>query len=151
MKLRDSIRLLLLLCILMHSLICLAGDSADQTDHSLQIDPLAKRAAIRTELLKYTPVGSSSEEVLAFLKSRFLKKGDPTPELENHGATGACAEAAADRGVKVIRLSLGDYIPNPLLLTLSPPVTFQEAIIAQWAFDRNNKLIDLFLDRKLDE
>lgn len=115
---------------------------------SLEIDPLAKRTQIRTELLKYTPIGSSLKEVTTFLKTRLLKKDDPEPVVENHPATGPSAEASANKGVKVIKLNLGDYIANPILLTLAPPLPIQEKLIAQWAFDQNGKLVDLFLDRE---
>ena len=116
----------------------------------VEIDPLAKRAEIRKELLKYAPLGSSSREVIAFLKTRLLKADDPEPVLLEHAAAGPSAKASANRGAKIIKLNLGDYIPNTILLTLSPPMPFQEAIIAQWAFDGNDKLVDLFLDRKLE-
>jgi len=46
---------------------------------------------------------------------------------------------------------LGDYIPNTILLTLSPPMPIQESMIAQWAFDEHDRLIELFLDRKLEQ
>ena len=121
---------------------------ADNTP--VEITPRDRRVEIRAKLLKYTPLGSSSKEVVAFIKTRLLKKGDPDPVIENHGATGPSAKDSSNKGVKSIKLNLADYIPNPFLLTLSPPMPFHESLTAQWAFDKNDKLVELFLDRKLE-
>ena len=85
--------------------------------------------------------------MLAFIKAKLLEKDTPPPVLLDHGATGPSAEAAAVRGVKSIRLNLANYLANSLLLTLSPPLPIQESLIAQWAFDKEGRLIALFLDR----
>ena len=146
MKTSAGIRLLFL-SVLLAFASCVAGD---RSDGPVEIDPLSKRVEIRKELLKYTPPGSSSKAVIAFLKTRLLKKEAPTPVMEDHPATGPSADAAPNRGAKVIKLNLGDYVPNTILLTLAPPIPFQEAVVAQWAFDRDDKLVDLFLDRKLE-
>ena len=132
-------------------LLALGGIAPGAADNTpVEINPHDKRAEIRTELLKYTPLGSSSKDVMAFLTKRLLKKGDPEPAIENHGATGPSADPSKNKGVKSIKLDLADTIANPLLLTLSPPLPYHEALTAQWAFDGDDKLIGLFLDRKLE-
>jgi len=142
-----SFRKLLLSCLLALGAVTPAPAA---NNASVEINHRDTRAEIRTQLLKYTPVGCSSKEVVAFLKTRLLKKGDPEPIIRNHGATGPSAEASSTKGVKSIKLDLGDYLESPILLTLSPPLPFREALMAQWAFDANDKLVGLFLDRKLE-
>ena len=117
----------------------------------VKINPQDRRAEIRAELLKYTPLGSSSKDVIGFIQTRLLKKGDSAPKIRDHGATGPSAEGAKNKGVKIIKLDLGDYLMNPILLTLSPPLPFHESLMAQWAFDDKDKLVELFLDRKFEE
>ena len=138
-------------CFLLTSLLALTGITPVAADNALiEINPRDRRAEIRAELLKYAPLGSSSKEVVVFLRTRVLKKGEPGPVVENHSATGPSAEASINKGIKGIKIELGDTVANPLLLTLSPPLPFHESLTAQWAFDASDKLIGLFLDRKLE-
>jgi len=135
--------LLLLLLLLTGTLPARAGDAP-----RVQIDPQVKRAEIRSALLKQTPLGSSPAHVFHFIQTQLLEKDAPLPKLRGHGATGASAEASDKRGTQSIQLDLADYpAANSLLLTLSPPLPLQESLLVQWAFDKQSRLIEIFLDR----
>jgi len=106
------------------------------------------RAQIRSALLHYTPPGSRPQDVLAFIKGRLLHPDDAVPGLENHPAVGDAAEKAGTRGVKSIRLELGRYLAHVEIIFLTAPVMEEREVIAQWAFDRNDRLIEIFVDKK---
>jgi hypothetical protein len=106
------------------------------------------RTQIRTALLHYTPLGSRSQNVLAFIKGRLLRPDDAMPALENHPAIGDATEKAGARGVKSIRLELGRYLAHAEIIFLTAPVLEEREVIAQWAFDRNDQLIQIFVDKK---
>jgi hypothetical protein len=72
------------------------------------------------------------------------------PALEKHPATGPTAAASRKKGVQCIRLFLGDYLANPALLLLPVPFPAQRRVTAQWAFDKNGRLIEIFVDKKLE-
>lgn len=114
----------------------------------VQIDPYEVRAAIRAELLKYTPLGSSTKEVLNFVRTQLQHEGDEVPQVENHPATGELAAKSDRKGVKVIKVDLADYLSSPILLTLVVPMPLRSFLTAQWAFDKDGKLIEIFLDRE---
>lgn len=116
----------------------------------MKINVSERRAQIREALLKLAPLGSRSAEVLALIQQRLLPKDSPAPPLLARPASGPSAEASDRRGVKSIQLDLGDY-PNPGLLAISPTFPFEQSLQAQWAFDADDRLIELFLDRSLKQ
>lgn len=92
-------------------LIWLAALSARSDENgSVEINPRDHRAAIRAELLKFTPLGSTAHDVIKFLKTRLAREGDAEPKIEKHPATGPSAEASEKRGVKVIKINLANYL-----------------------------------------
>jgi hypothetical protein len=97
--------------------------------------------------LKYTPLGSTTNEVIAFNKTKLARDANTEPKVLKHGATGASAEASDQKGVKVIKVNLGNYFESPALLTLDIPLPWRDSLIAQWAFDKDDRLIEIFLDR----
>lgn len=123
-----------------------ASTYADDT--AVSIDPNAKRAEIRAQLLKYTPLGSDVKEVIVFIKTKLARGGGGAePKVLNRGATGASAKTSDRKGVKVIKVNLGNYFESPALLTLDIPLPWRDSLIAQWAFDKDDRLIEIFLDR----
>lgn len=119
-------------------------------DHQpLAIDARQRRVEIRQLLLQKTPLGCDVATVQKFLSTRVLKPGDPKPILRDHGAKGPSAKQSKNRGTQSIQADLGDYLASPAALTLPTPVVLEGSLIAQWAFDSNGKLIEIFLDRKM--
>ena len=114
----------------------------------MKINVADRRAETRAALLKFTPLGTDSAEVLAFVKAHLVKSGETPPAIQNIPARGASAEASQKRGVKRLKVDLGDY-PNPSLLLVSPLFPFEQSLTAQWAFDEKDRLVELFLDREL--
>jgi hypothetical protein len=112
------------------------------------IDVKDHRAEIREALLKYTPIGSTPQDVLKFISERLLHQDELLPSMENHGATGPRAEHSSKRGVRIIRLYLGHYFDHPETFFLSAPVLMEKAVTAQWAFDDRNHLIEIFVDKE---
>ena len=106
------------------------------------------RAEIRTALLRHTALGSSPQNVLAFIKNRLLQKDDALPLLENHPAVGATAGQSNRRGTKSIQLELGRYLAHPEVIFLAAPIMMEEEVTAQWAFDAHDRLIEIFVDKK---
>jgi hypothetical protein len=106
------------------------------------------RAKIRTELLKHTPPGTAAGEVLRFIATAIPgKPGMPAPQLEAGPATGLAAAASGHAGSQHIRIVLGDYVPNPGLLLGTVPLEIENRVTAQWAFDADGRLLDIFVDK----
>ena len=112
------------------------------------IDVKDHRAEIREALLKYTPIGSTPQDVLKFISERLLHQDESLPSVENHGVTGPSAKRSPKHGVKSIRLYLGHYLDHPETFFLSAPVLMQKEVTAQWAFDNRIALIEIFVDKE---
>ena len=103
---------------------------------------------IRTEILKATQLGSSPEDVLEFVAGHFKPRpGMPTPKLENHPAVGPTAQRSDKKGVGSVRLILGRYVANPGLFFMEIPLIAKTTTAVQWAFNKENKLIEVFVDK----
>lgn len=106
------------------------------------------RAKIRAELLKHTPTGASAAEVLHFIAASIPgQPGTPPPLLEATPAIGPVATASGHAGSQHIRIVLGDYVPNPGLLIQPIPLEIENRVTAQWAFDADGHLLDIFVDK----
>lgn len=107
------------------------------------------RAQIRAELLSHTPPGTPADEVLRFIaKARPPQSGTAAPSLEAKPATGPAARASGHAGTQRIRIVLGEYMPNPTLLLQPIPLAIEDRVTAQWAFDAEGRLLDVFVDKK---
>jgi hypothetical protein len=106
------------------------------------------RAKIRAELLKHTPPGTTAAEVLRFIATALPPKpGVPEPKLETRPASGPAATASGHPGVQRISVDLGNYVPNPSLLIQPIPLVIENRVTAQWAFDAEGRLLDIFVDK----
>lgn len=106
------------------------------------------RAQIRAELLSRTPVGTSTAEVLRFIGKNLREKpGAPAPRLEPGPATSASAAASGHAGTQHIRVVLGEYLANPALLLQAIPLFIEDRVTAQWAFDAEGRLLDVFVEK----
>lgn len=112
------------------------------------VDLHASRAEIREVLLRYTPIGSKLSDALKFVATRLERAGGTSPKVSNGPASGRAAEGSRRRGVKTIRVNLGQYYYHPGVLFLSAPMIMQREVSAQWAFDQQDRLIDIFVDKE---
>lgn len=110
--------------------------------------PEDHRAEIRAALLKSTPTGAKPADVLSFISKSLLKAGAHAPRLENQPAQIATPVASTKKGVKRIRYFLGSYLDKPALLFFSAPLILEKEVSVQWAFDKDERLIDIFVDKK---
>jgi len=119
------------------------------TDAELsKIESREPRARIRAELLRETKIGSTAADVLRFVTKNFIPKDATTqPQILNHPAVGPTAKESEKRGVQSIRIVLGDYISRPALLLLDVPVISKTTTAVQWAFSKDGKLIEIFVDK----
>jgi hypothetical protein len=114
----------------------------------VDIEARAPRAQIRLAILKGTSLGSTPTEVLQFIETNLKPKTDlPAPKLENHGAVGPTAKGSDKKGVGSIRVVLGAYQRNPGLVLLQIPLIVETTTAVQWAFDKDGKLIEVFVDK----
>ena len=111
------------------------------------VDLHAPREAIRAALLHYTPIGSKASEVLKFIASRLDRSGNSPLKIDNEPATGRAAEGSNRRGVRTIRVYLGEYFQHPGAVFLSAPMIMRKQVSAQWALDEHDHLIDIFVDK----
>lgn len=133
------------LCVVV--VVTISASSAQQVP-PVRPDLCSHRADIRKALLRATPLGSSAENVLRIIKKDLQKEGDPALRLENHSVQTEAAANSPKRGVKSIHLRLGDYIYNPAVIFLSAPMLLQKEVTADWAFNKDDRLIEIFVDKK---
>lgn len=113
-----------------------------------KIEAREPRAQIRAEILKGTKLGSSPADVLKFINEHFKPKQDvPAPKLRNHPAVGPTAKGSDKKGVQSIRVVLGHYLTSPALLLLEIPMIAETTTAMQWAFSKEGKLIEVFVDK----
>lgn len=117
-------------------------------DPGSKIEAREPRAQIRAEILKQAKLGSNQENVLKFISQSFKPKKDtPLPKLVNHPAVGPTAKDSDKKGVQSIRLVLGQYFASPALLLLEIPMVAYTTTTVQWAFSKEGKLIEVFVDK----
>ncbi len=121
---------------------------SDTKESPVIVDLRAHRPEIRAVLLRHTPIGSSVTSVLEFVSKQLQRSGDVAVVVESQPATGPAAEESRQRGVKRIRLYLGQYYDHPEVVFLSAPLMMQKEVTAQWAFDQHDRLVDIFVDKK---
>jgi hypothetical protein len=110
------------------------------------IDPSEHRAAIRQKLLELTPLGEPFANVLAVLKEK-LTSGDKASAIE---AKLMPSTDDAHVLIKTIRVDLGQYLTNPLTLTLEIPLPLVAEASATWVFDERDRLVDIVVSKKLE-
>ena len=89
---------------------------------------------IRNRVLKYTPIGSTYAEVHKFVQYRLKYK---YVYYDNVPATRLRGDNYEQLGVRSINLFLGDYGFPGFPLAITPKIS--------WAFDKNDKLIDVIV------
>lgn len=111
---------------------------------------------IRNRLLKKTPLGTPSTQVLEVVKNAFFAETDETPQYNSKwGARKTIyhpknSDYVGSRNVQITvgtrsikSVEMGSYLPIPLL----PIKTY---VYASWAFDDNDELIDIIIHKEAD-
>jgi hypothetical protein len=115
----------LLLCIL------LVGACAGITHWRYNADRLNQA------LNQMTPIGSSYDDVWRTVSAKYAK----TQRNDNAGFLRQDAPKSRVVGVKSISANIGDYYAFPIGTT---------SIVAYWGFDRDNRLIDIWVWKSTD-
>ncbi len=125
----------------------ISSSVAQANEADVIVDLRSHRADIRVALLHATPLRSNAREVLDFI-SKQLQRSENTPAaVTDKPADGPAAEGSNQRGVKTIRVYLGQYYDHPEVVFFSAPMVMQKEVSAQWAFDARDRLVDIFVDK----
>lgn len=122
--------------------------TTSRAQQSAAPNPKDHRTEIRAALLKSTPPGTKAENVLRFIEKLLLKQGERAPKLESEPAQTDAVVDSSKKGVKSIRYFLGAYLDNPALITLAAPLLLEKEVTVQWAFDKDGRLIDIFVEKR---
>ncbi len=120
---------------------------SDGKEPQVIVDLRAHRAEIRTVLLRHTPLGSSATSVLEFVSKQLQRSGGAAVVVEDQPAMGPAAKESRQRGVKRIRVYLGQYYDHPEVVFLAAPLMMQKEVSVQWSFDQHDHLLDIFVDK----
>ena len=110
------------------------------------IDPSEHRAAIRQKLLQLTPLGEPFANVIALLNEKFTSP-DKASAIEVKPVPSPSDSRIL---VQTIRVDLGQYLTNPLALTLEIPLALIAETSATWIFDEKDRLVDIVVKKKLE-
>ena len=110
------------------------------------IDPGGHRAEIREKLLELTPLGEPFANVVALLNEKFTSP-DKASAIEVELVP---SPSDSHKLVKTIRVNLGQYLTNPLTLTLEVPLPLIVETSATWIFDEKGHLVDIVVKKKLE-
>jgi hypothetical protein len=136
---------LIAVALLMRMIVAAFGEA---NESKVVVDLHARPAAIRTVLLRYTPAGSKTTDVLKFIAMRLARSEDAPVKIDNTPATGTAAEGSMRRGTRTIHVYLGGYYKHLGAVFLSAPMIARRQVSAQWAFDEHDRLIDIFIDKR---
>ena len=138
-------RELVVIALLVRLIVVAFGDS---NESKVTLDLHAPAAQIRAVLLRYTPIGSKAADGLKFIATRLKRSDDAPLKIDNAPATSSAAEGSHRRGVRRIRVYLGEYYQHPGAVFLSAPMIMRKQVRAQWALDEHGRVIDIFVDKR---
>ena len=116
---------------------------ADNTSEQVIIDLHAPRAEIRKVLVKHTPPNSRIGYVMEFIAKR----------LEPHESGSAITaqrtqDASQPLVAKTIQVDLDQYYKHLGAVFLTAPMVVHEDVSVQWLFDRQDRLIDVAVQKQ---
>jgi hypothetical protein len=125
-------------------LVALHPTLADNLQPRVIIDLHAPRAEIRAALLKYTPTGSSIEYVVGFISKRLERSGSGPTTITAKPTRIPSQPLVA----KTIHVDLGHYYEHLGAVFLTAPMVVHEDVSVLWLFDRQNRLIDVAIQKQ---
>lgn len=108
---------------------------------AVRISPRLPEEEIRSAILRYTPVGSSIDEVLAFAQKRLKHKYMHDKLLHEKLPSVYERDPNNPEGINQIGVNLGGYGFNPFLRT---------SVYVDWNFDKNDHLKDVVVKKEID-
>lgn len=111
-----------------------------------KIDLRQHAPEIRALLLRSTPIGASTDGVLAFVGKHLPADADRAVKLSDGPV--AAPEKTKPRGAKFLRVYLGEYYDHPEVVFLTAPILMERQVRAIWIFDARNRLLDLVVEKK---
>jgi len=108
-------------------LICLSAFLVSCSSTTVRIHPRSPEAKIRNTVLQHTPIGSSRDSVLSVIQTR----------LHHDGPTFI-------RSTSITGLDVGWY------WTEFPLIPMLTHVYVSWAFDGQNRLIDVTVEKEVD-
>lgn len=127
-------------------LLMVFAHEAQGDEEKPAIDPSEHRAAIRQKLLELTPLGEPFAKVIALLNEKFTSP-DKASAIEVKPVP---SPSDSRKLIKTIRVDLGQYLTNPLTLTLEIPLPLIAETSATWIFDEKDRLVDIVVTKKLE-
>ncbi len=98
--------------------------------------------AIKSVLLKYTPVGSTNSQVLSFIKEQLLHKESKISYDKNNGALPPGGKFVGSRSISVY---LGEYGRSWKSFFL-----VSTKVYAEWGFDNSDNLVGIVIIKEGD-
>ena len=112
--------------------------SASHQVKKVRVNPRLSENKIRDEILKYTPIESTFVEVREFAQTR-LKHVGPAPNEDGPATRRHWPGPDESVGVRSVSVCLGEYgFPG------------RTGTFVSWAFDKNDKLIDIIVQKWRD-
>jgi len=111
---------------------------------TVKIWPRSSEAKIRETVLKHTPLGTSTEQVMTFIQTQLRHKG--TVKVGKFGARKRNFRGDDQIiGVKSIEgIEVGSHV------TIFWPLPLMTYVYVSWAFDENDRLIDVLVNKEID-
>jgi hypothetical protein len=120
-------------------LVSSCGTTGESQDSKVRISSSGSKEYIRHQVLNYTPIGSTYTQVQGFVQHRLKYPG--AAYYDNAPATRPLGPGYQSVGVRSVFISLGGHgVPF-----FSFVVTY-----VTWAFDKNDKLIDVIVLKERD-
>lgn len=105
----------------------------------------ASESEIRDEIVSKTPIGSSSDQILEYIYNELDHEDEEKSKYRNFPALAKGPEGFTEPvGNKSICIRLKSY------WAVSPDLPLITNIWITWAFDDNNRLIEVLVDREND-
>ncbi|MFH1235373.1 MAG: hypothetical protein V1685_00340 [Parcubacteria group bacterium] len=116
-------------------------------DDKVSIRLRSSKEGIKSSLLQCTPIGSSANDVLFFTRNklRYKKRLEPVYNETRGVFVQLPGEKGQFIGRKSVDVEIGSYFADSIKYFL-----FRTHVIARWAFDENDKLLDIIVFKETD-
>lgn len=137
------LRLLQAICLLGAILLFVSSCGTTEGHGSrIGISRFGSENHIRKRVLKYTPLGSTYGQVQEFVQYRLKYHGAPDYENLPAGRRISGSSDYESVGVRSVSVWLGEYGFPPYPMAITPKIS--------WAFDKNDRLIDVIVEKERD-
>ena len=113
---------------------------------TVKIWPRSSEAKIREKVLKYTPLGASTEQVMTFIQTQLWHRYKGTAKIEKFGALKRNFNGP-DQIIGVMSIEGVDVGRHATIFWPVPLITY---VYLSWAFDEDGRLIDVIVHKEID-